>query len=198
MSLRIKLTLLAPRMKLFSKTHKLMDLGFGGQVSQDRSLFTWIRPIDCLQVKGWNIIYTHSGDNTIYMITLFTYFLCTKVVRMYISRDAWDNAVGQGQTGRAKWAWESKHSSQNLQCFSCSSMWWEEINHSMVGTGDQSVQSKREMACKGKGWLEKHLTNVNSFNRKVKENEGREEKLRTTGKTIPRFLEEFWSHESQS
>lgn len=43
-----------------------MDLRFGGQVSQDGSLFTWIRPIDCLQVKGWNI-YTHSGDNTIYM-----------------------------------------------------------------------------------------------------------------------------------
>ena len=44
-----------------------MDLGLGGQVSQDGSLFKWIRPIDCLQVKGWNIIYTHSGDNAIYM-----------------------------------------------------------------------------------------------------------------------------------
>lgn len=33
------------------------------------------------------------------------------------------------------------------------------------------------MACKGKGWLEKHLTNVISINRKTKENEGREEKL---------------------
>lgn len=44
-----------------------MDLGFGGQVSQDGPLFKWIRPIDCLQVKGWNIIYPHSGDNAIYM-----------------------------------------------------------------------------------------------------------------------------------
>ena len=61
----------------------------------------------------------------------------------------------------------------------------------MVGTEDQSVQSKREMACKGKGWLEKHLTNVISINRKTKENEGREEKQRTIGKTISRFLEEF-------
>ena len=54
----------------------------------------------------------------------------------------------------------------------------------MVGTEDESVQSKREMACVGKGWLEKHLTNVISINRKVKENESREEKLRTIGKII--------------
>lgn len=40
------------------------------------------------------------------------------------------------------------------------------------------------MACVGKGWLEKRLTDVISINRKVKENESREEKLRTIGKII--------------
>lgn len=63
-------------------------------------------------------------------------------------------------------------------------MWWEEVNHPVVGTEDESVQSKREMACVGKGWLEKHLTDVISINRKVKENESREEKLRKIGKII--------------
>ena len=35
------------------------------------------------------------------------------------------------------------------------------------------------------------MTNVISINRKTKENEGREEKQRTIGKTISRFLGEF-------
>lgn len=62
-SLRIKLPLSASRIKLFSKTHKLMDLGFREQVSKGGSSFMWIRPTDGLQVRGYNIIHINSGGN---------------------------------------------------------------------------------------------------------------------------------------
>lgn len=122
--MRIKLALSASRIKSLSKTHRLMDLGFGGPMSIGGPLFIpSSTPVVCERVDGISPIqkWQQLLPNNSSLPCTFSLQEVQAEIECTISMNAWSKTMAQDWTEKVQGSW-GKYSSQNFQCCSSYSM----------------------------------------------------------------------------